>query len=55
MLRLRHSLRLVRDLTGFALVNRVWWLLPLMVVLATITIFIVVGQVAAPYTLYTVF
>ncbi len=54
-LRFRHFARLVRDLIGFAVLNRVWWLIPVMVVLAVITIFIVVGQAAAPYTLYTVF
>jgi Family of unknown function (DUF5989) len=54
-LRLRHLARLVRDLMGFAVVNRVWWLIPLMLVLTILTIFIVVGQAAAPYTLYTVF
>ncbi len=55
LLRSRHLLRLVRDMTGFAIVNRVWWLLPLMLILAAVTVFIVVGQAAAPYTLYTVF
>jgi hypothetical protein len=55
MLRARHLLRLVRDVCGFAVVNRAWWILPLMALLAIITVFIVVGQAAAPYTLYTVF
>ena len=55
MLRLRHLGRLVRDVTGYAVINRVWWLLPLMALLAVITVFIVIGQAAAPYTLYTVF
>lgn len=55
LLRIRHALRLIGDLVGFAAVNRVWWLPPLMILLALITIFIVVGQAAAPYTLYTVF
>jgi hypothetical protein len=55
LLRSSHLLRLVRDVIGFAVVNRTWWLLPLMAVLAVVTIFIVVSQAAAPYTLYTVF
>lgn len=55
MLRLRHLGRLVRDIVGFAVVNRAWWILPLMALLAVVTVFIVVGQAAAPYTLYTVF
>ncbi|MDG2026837.1 MAG: DUF5989 family protein [Acidimicrobiales bacterium] len=55
MLRARHFVRLVRDFAGFAVINRAWWILPLMAVLALITIFIVISQAAAPYTLYTVF
>ena len=55
LLRLRHLRLLARDLIGFAVINRAWWLLPVMLVLALVTIFIVVGQAAAPYTLYTVF
>lgn len=55
MLRARHFLRLVRDVGGFAVINRAWWILPLMALLAVITVFIIVGQAAAPYTLYTVF
>lgn len=55
MMRARHLLRLVRDVSGYAVVNRAWWILPLMALLAVITVFIVVGQAAAPYTLYTVF
>ena len=55
MLRARHLLHLVRDFTGYAVINRAWWVIPVMLLLALITIFIVVGQAAAPYTLYTVF
>lgn len=54
-LRLRHLGRLIVDVVGYAVVNRAWWLLPLMATLAVITVFIVVGQAAAPYTLYTLF
>ena len=55
MLRLWHLARLIRDFVGFAVTNRAWWLLPLMAVLALMTVFIAIGQAAAPYTLYTVF
>lgn len=55
MLRLRHLGRLVRDFTSYAVVNRVWWILPLMLVLGLMAIFIAVGQAAAPYTIYTLF
>ena len=54
-LRLRHLGRLVVDVVGYAVVNRVWWLVPLMTALAVVTVFVVVGQAAAPYTLYTLF
>ncbi len=37
------------------MVNRAWWILPLMALLAVITVFIIVGQAPAPYTLYSVF
>lgn len=55
LLRARYLLRLVRELVGFAVTNRAWWLLPMMVLLGAVTVLIVVGQAAAPYTLYTVF
>ena len=55
LLRLRHLGRLVIDIVGYSVVNRAWWLLPMMVTLAIATVFIVVGQAAAPYTLYTLF
>ena len=51
LLRLRHFGRLVVDVVGYAYLNRTWWLLPLMAALAVVTVFIVVGQAAAPYTI----
>ena len=54
-LRLRHLGRLVTDVVGYAVLNRTWWLVPMMATLAVVTVFIVVGQAAAPYTLYTLF
>jgi hypothetical protein len=48
VLRLRHAARL-------AVVNRVWWILPLVVVLGLIAVAVTVTQAAAPYTLYTLF
>ena len=55
VLRLRHLGRLVGDFTSYAVVNRVWWILPLMALLGLLVAFITVGQAAAPYTLYTLF
>lgn len=54
-MRLRHTARLGVEFVRFSVVNRAWWLLPVMMLLAVVTVFIVVGQAAAPYTLYTLF
>ena len=55
MLRLRHATRLASDLVGYAVVNRVWWILPLVLLLGIASLLIVVGQAAAPVTLYPMF
>jgi hypothetical protein len=36
-------------------INRVWWILPLFLLLALASLIIVVGQAAAPVTLYPMF
>lgn len=55
MLRLKHLGRLIGSFAGYAVVNRVWWILPLMVLLLLVGALIAVGQAAAPYTIYTLF
>jgi hypothetical protein len=55
VLRLRHLGRLVGEFVSYAVINRVWWILPLMALLGVLTAFIFIGQAAAPYTLYTLF
>ncbi len=55
MLRLRHAVRLGGEFVAYAVVNRVWWILPLVVVLAVVALAVSVTQAAAPYTLYTLF
>ena len=40
---------------GYAMVNRAWWVIPVMLVLALATLLVVVGQAAAPVTLYPMF
>ena len=55
MLRGRHLVRLSQDLVGYAVVNRAWWVIPLTVLLALATLLVVVGQAAAPVTLYPMF
>jgi hypothetical protein len=55
VLRLRHSFLLAREFAAYAVVNRVWWILPLVALLALIAVAVTVTQAAAPYTLYTLF
>jgi hypothetical protein len=55
VLRLRHGVRLCRELIAYAVINRTWWVLPLIVALGAVTLLIAVGQAVAPYTLYTLF
>ncbi len=55
MLRLRHAGRLAGEFVAYAVVNRVWWIVPLVAVLAVIGLAVTVTQAAAPYTLYTLF
>lgn len=55
VLRLRHATRLAGHLVGYAVVNRVWWILPLVLLLGVASLLIVVGQAAAPVTLYPMF
>ena len=40
---------------SYSVTNRAWWVIPMVVLLAVIALAIVVGQAAAPYTLYTLF
>ena len=55
MLRLRHAARLASEFAAYAVVNRVWWIIPLVAMLAVIALAVTVTQAAAPYTLYTLF
>ncbi len=55
VLRLRHAARLAGNLVGYAVVNRVWWILPLVLLLGIAALLIVAGQAAAPVTLYPMF
>jgi hypothetical protein len=55
MLRLRHLVRLASDLAAYTVVNRAWWVPPLTLLLALATLLVLVGQAAAPVTLYPLF
>jgi hypothetical protein len=53
--RLRYATRLGGEFVAYAVVNRAWWVVPMVILLAVVALAIVVGQAAAPYTLYTLF
>jgi Family of unknown function (DUF5989) len=53
--RVRYGARLAREFVAYSVVNRAWWVVPLVMLLALIALAIVAGQAAAPYTLYTLF
>ena len=52
---MRHLFRLSSDFVVYASVNRAWWVPALVLILALSTVLIVVGQTAAPVTLYPIF
>lgn len=54
-MRVRHLLGLVNEFFMYSLVNRTWWLLPMMVLMTLMMLLITVGQTAAPYSLYAFF
>lgn len=55
VMRLRYAARLAGEVVLYAKVNRAWWILPLMGLLVVIMAVVVVGQAAAPWTMYTLF
>jgi hypothetical protein len=55
MRRARHGLHLGTELVAYAIVNRAWWVLPVVLALGLAALGVIAGQVVAPYTLYTVF
>ncbi len=54
-MRLRHSARLAGEVFLYAKVNRAWWIIPLLGLLVLAMVVVVVGQAAAPWTMYTLF
>jgi hypothetical protein len=55
VLRTRHFFGLCGEFVAYAVVNRAWWVIPVMLLLALIALLILVGQAAAPVTLYPLF
>lgn len=52
---MRNTLRLGREFVAYAVINRVWWVLPLMLLLVLATLLVVLGQAAAPVSIYPLF
>jgi hypothetical protein len=46
---------LARGIGAYAIVNRSWWLVPFMVMLALVALAVVTTQAAVPYAVYTLF
>ena len=53
--RVRHLFRLSGDFIAYAVINRAWWVPALTALVALVTLMVVVGQAAAPVTLYPLF
>lgn len=54
-LRIRHLLLLCRDVLRFALTNRAWWFVPLVVLLGLISLGVSTAQAVVPVAVYTLF
>jgi len=54
-LRLKHLWRLTRDVVRYSMVNRVWWFVPMMLVLGLIALAVTTTQAAVPVAVYTLF
>ncbi len=55
MRRAIHTWRLLREFGSYSVVNRAYWVLPFVLLLLAITVFIVVVETVAPFTLYSLF
>ncbi len=54
MARITYSLKLLREVSSFAREKKIYWLVPLIIVLGVAAFVVVVGQATAPL-LYTLF
>ena len=52
--RLSHTGQLIKDFAQFAQQNKVYWIVPLLAVLALAALLVVAGQTATPFV-YTLF
>jgi len=54
MLFLKHLGRLIKEISQFAWIHKVWWVIPAFLVLGGIGLLIVMGEGSAPF-IYTLF
>ena len=54
MSKLGHSMRLARDVWGYAKAHKAYWIIPMVLVLGLMTMLILGGQASAPF-IYTLF
>ncbi len=54
MKRLRYSMRLVREVSEFALRRKIYWLIPLLLLMLPIALLVVGGEAVSPL-IYTIF
>lgn len=52
---IKYLWRLIREFFAFARQNKVWWIIPLVVILLLIALFVATGQFAGPLFIYTVY
>ena len=50
----RHFVGLMKNLLGFARQNKVWWIVPLVIILLILTVVMIASQAIAPF-IYTLF
>ena len=55
MLRLKHLLRLTRDVGRFAVINRVWWFIPMMALIGLVALAVTTTRAVVPVAVYTLF
>ena len=55
MLRLKHLVLLGREITSYSVSNRVWWFLPVMLVLGVVALAMTTTSAAVPVAVYTLF
>jgi len=54
-LRLKHFFLLAREVGRFAAVNRMWWFIPMMALLALVALAVTTTQAVVPVAVYTLF